>query len=253
MRRLAYAVLLPAGAFALACTTADAAITITVDKTSQRMTVAQDGRALYTWPVSTGKRGYATPSGDFRAFRMEKDHFSREWDEAPMPHSIFFTRKGHAIHGSLETRRLGTPASHGCVRLAPEHAATLFRLVQADGVLNTQVVIAGEEPRMQPATPVARAVPREDAGNGNSNGEHAGPQYYRQRGYAQPPAYDPRNGYDDRRYSYEDAQPPSYYRQPGLYARPYYAQPQYPPRYRQPYPYDDDQAPRSYRRGYGWN
>ena len=251
MRRLAYAVLLPAGAFALACTTADAAITITVDKTSQRMTVAQDGRALYTWPVSTGKRGYATPSGDFHAFRMEKDHFSREWDEAPMPHSIFFTKKGHAIHGSLETRRLGTPASHGCVRLAPEHAATLFRLVQADGILNTKVVIASGEPRMQPATPVARAVPREDAGNGN--GEHAGSQYYRQRGYAQPPAYDPRNGYDDRRYSYEDAQPPSYYRQPGIYGRPYYAQPQYPPRYRQPYPYDDDQAPRYYRRGYGWN
>jgi hypothetical protein len=96
MRRLAYAVLLPAGAFALACTTADAAITITVDKTSQRMTVAQDSRTLYSWPVSTGKRGYATPSGDFRAFRMEKDHFSREWDEAPMPHSIFFTKKGSA-------------------------------------------------------------------------------------------------------------------------------------------------------------
>jgi hypothetical protein len=249
MRRLAYAVLLPAGAFALACTTADAAITITVDKTSQRMTVAQDSRTLYSWPVSTGKRGYATPSGDFRAFRMEKDHFSREWDEAPMPHSIFFTKKGHAIHGSLETRRLGSPASHGCVRLAPEHAATLFRLVQADGVLNTQVVIAGEEPRMQPAMPVARAAPRNEAEDGGNGGS----QYYRQRGYAQPPAYDPRYGYDNRRYSYEDAPPPAYYRQPGLYGRPYYAQPQYPPRYRQPYPYDDDQPAQYYRRGYGWN
>ena len=71
---------------------------------------------IYDWPVSTGQRGYDTPAGVFKPFRMEKDHFSREWDEAPMPYSIFFTMDGHAIHGSFDIKRLGRPASHGCVR-----------------------------------------------------------------------------------------------------------------------------------------
>ena len=73
------------------------------------MTVEVDGRPLYQWPVSTGKAGYDTPNGKFKAFRMERDHFSKEWDDAPMPFSIFFTQKGHAIHGSLDVKRLGTP------------------------------------------------------------------------------------------------------------------------------------------------
>src|SRR5437867_2760733 len=118
-------------------TAAQAAVLITVDKSIQQMTVSVDGRALYQWPVSTGRGAqYDTPSGKFKAFRMERDHFSKEWDDAPMPHSIFFTQKGHAIHGSLEVRRLGTPASHGCVRLLPANARTLFELVEQEGVLN---------------------------------------------------------------------------------------------------------------------
>src|SRR5687768_7984924 len=88
---------------------ASAAILIQIDKSSQRMTVSQDGAHLYTWPVSTGKRGHSTPSGSYKAFRMEKDHFSREWDDAPMPNSIFFTKTGHAIHGSYDVKRIGTP------------------------------------------------------------------------------------------------------------------------------------------------
>ena len=137
---------------------ASAAILVEIDKSSQRMTVSQDGQRLYTWPVSTGKRGHSTPSGSFKAFRMEKDHFSREWDDAPMPNSIFFTKTGHAIHGSFDVKRIGTPASHGCVRLAPENAAILFSLVKADGVLNTQVVLTGVEPApSQQNGPVARA------------------------------------------------------------------------------------------------
>jgi hypothetical protein len=78
--------------------------------------------------VSTGTKGYATPSGAFRPFRLEEEHYSREWDDAPMPHSIFFTAASHAIHGTNAVRRLGSPASHGCVRLAPANAAKLFDL-----------------------------------------------------------------------------------------------------------------------------
>jgi L,D-transpeptidase catalytic domain len=138
---------LPAPAFAN--------VLVSVDKGEQRMTVFVNGEALYDWPVSTGMRGHRTPSGSFRAFRMEEEHFSKEWDDAPMPNSIFFTPAGHAIHGSLATRRLGTPASHGCVRLSPEHAATLFALVREEGLLKTQVVIRGSESRLA-AVPARR-------------------------------------------------------------------------------------------------
>ncbi|MGU3360219.1 L,D-transpeptidase [Methylobacterium sp. M6A4_1b] len=120
-----------------------AEIVIAVDKDAQRMTVAVDGRTRYDWPVSTGVDGYDTPSGSHRPFRMERTHFSREFDDAPMPNAIFFTGQGHAIHGTNHTRRLGSAASHGCVRLAPKNAATLFGLVKAQGMGKTRVVIDG--------------------------------------------------------------------------------------------------------------
>src|SRR5918993_1773000 len=124
---------------------AHADILISIDKSAQRMTVRVDGEVRHVWAVSTGRPGYATPSGSFRPFRLEKDHYSREWDDAPMPHSIFFTAAGHAIHGTNAVRRLGSPASHGCVRLAPGHAAKLFALVQSEGLGSTKIVVTGAE------------------------------------------------------------------------------------------------------------
>jgi lipoprotein-anchoring transpeptidase ErfK/SrfK len=118
-------------------------VVITISKPGQKMTVLVDGELKYTWPVSTGAAGYRTPSGKYRPFRMERDHFSKEWDDAPMPHSIFFTPRGHAIHGSPYTKRLGQPVSHGCVRLAPGNAATLFALVKKAGMKNTTVHVRG--------------------------------------------------------------------------------------------------------------
>ena len=135
---------------------ARADLLIDIDKTSQRMTVALDGASLFTWPVSTGTRGYDTPSGSFKPFRMEKDHFSREWDDAPMPHSIFFTQRGHAIHGSNHLAAIGTPASHGCVRLAPENARILFDLVKQEGMARTRVAVTGRTPGRSAPPEVAR-------------------------------------------------------------------------------------------------
>ena len=132
-----------AGLTLLASTAAEARVDITVDKDNQVMTVAVDGVARYHWPVSTGIPSRETPNGTFRAFRMEEDHFSKEFDDAPMPHSIFFTKIGHAIHGTDWESRLGTPASHGCVRLSKANASTLYALVQEQGVLNTTVTLTG--------------------------------------------------------------------------------------------------------------
>ena len=122
---------------------AQANVSINVDKNNQLMTVAVDGVTKYQWPVSTGIPSRETPNGTFRAFRMEADHFSKEFDDAPMPHSIFFTKIGHAIHGTESESRLGTPASHGCVRLSRANATTLYALVEKEGVLNTTVTLTG--------------------------------------------------------------------------------------------------------------
>ena len=131
------------GLFALSGAAFATTVHITINKVSQKMTVKVDGETEYVWPVSTGARGYETPSGKYRPFRMEKDHFSKEWDDAPMPNSIFFTGQGHAIHGSMYVKSLGRRASHGCVRLAPDNAAKLYSLVQEAGMQNTTVVLRG--------------------------------------------------------------------------------------------------------------
>jgi lipoprotein-anchoring transpeptidase ErfK/SrfK len=135
---LAFVVLM-AGSIAASATK----VIITISKPGQKMTVVVDGEKKYSWPVSTGAPGYTTPSGKYRPFRMERDHFSKEWDDAPMPNSIFFTPEGHAIHGSFHTKRLGQRASHGCVRLAPANAAKLYALVQQAGMKNTTVLVKG--------------------------------------------------------------------------------------------------------------
>jgi hypothetical protein len=132
--------------FMFAALPASARLLIEIDKSSQHMTVSQDGVRIHVWPVSTGLRRYDTPSGAYKPFRLEKDHFSREWDDAPMPHSIFFTQRGHAIHGTDHVRNLGRPASHGCVRLDRRNAATLFDLVKREGLANVRVVLSGAVP-----------------------------------------------------------------------------------------------------------
>ena len=118
------------GLMLFAAGAAQAKVDITVDKNAQMMTVAVDGVERYQWPVSTGNPSHETPNGTFRTFRMEADHFSKEFDDAPMPHSIFFTKIGHAIHGTESEGKLGMPVSHGCVRLSRANATTLYALVR---------------------------------------------------------------------------------------------------------------------------
>jgi hypothetical protein len=219
-------------------------IQITVDKTAQTLTVARDGEVLHKWPVSTGRVGRFTPSGSYQAFRMEKDHYSREFDDAPMPHSIFFTKNGHAIHGSFETKKLGRPASGGCVRLAPENARVLFDLVKAEGVLKTKVTIAGDE-----RIALARADRQLTQGGLQQSGAQGGSRQV-ERGTGLPPTYsppiedDPRGGqryaspreqqqyfYDG--YQWRPYQGQAYRPQPQPYYGGGYGQPRYyyPPRY----------------------
>jgi lipoprotein-anchoring transpeptidase ErfK/SrfK len=125
---------------------AGSSILITIDKSAQRMTIAVDGTDRYTWPVSTGRPIYATPSGTYTPLSMNEVWFSKEWDNAPMPHAIFFMKDGHAIHGSYEVKTLGKPVSHGCVRISPQNAIVLYGLVKATGLNHTEVVLTGTTP-----------------------------------------------------------------------------------------------------------
>jgi len=123
---------------------AEAGVVVTVNKSTQRLTVEIDGAVRHEWPVSTARWGYRTPNGSYRPEWLARSWYSRKYDWSPMPHSIFF-HGGYAIHGSYEIRNLGRPASHGCIRLLPKNAAVLFKIVQANRA-NTKIVVTGERP-----------------------------------------------------------------------------------------------------------
>jgi L,D-transpeptidase catalytic domain len=138
---------------------AEAKLDILVDKATQRMMVIQDGFIRYMWPVSTGRDNMATPNGVYSPQRLERNWFSAEYYSSPMPFSIFF-HNGYAIHGSYAIDRLGGPASHGCVRLHPHHAAILFDLVQQEGPSNTTIEITDD------GRPEGKALPEVAGGAG---------------------------------------------------------------------------------------
>src|ERR1700691_2724439 len=179
-----------AAALTLPLTSAYADILISIDKSTQQMSVAVDGSQRYVWPVSTGRPGYDTPSGTFRPNRMDADHYSQEWDNAPMPHTMFFDMQGHAVHGFFDVKHLGLAVSHGCVRLSPDNAAVLFDLVKTEGMANTTVIIGGRTPGGDNGA-VARSRPpmNETVSDQPQYGQQPQPYgqpAYGQRYYAQP-------------------------------------------------------------------
>ena len=111
-----------------------------VSLSSQTMIVTQNGVVKHRWSVSTGRKGYGTPTGSWSAKWASRDHRSRKYNNAPMPFAIFF-KGGYAVHATYETKRLGRPASHGCVRLSPNNAATFYQLANRNGLSNTRIVI----------------------------------------------------------------------------------------------------------------
>jgi hypothetical protein len=177
-----------------------ARVVVTIDKSTQRMTVAVDGATRHVFTVSTGRAGFGTPNGHFRPQRLARTWFSKKYYNSPMPHSIFF-HGGYAIHGSYEIRRLGGPASHGCVRLHPANAATLFALVKSEGMANTRIVVTGTNSAPARARMLARSA-RELAPAALQPHVRApiqrtsvyGPSFYRAP-YYRPPVYrDPATG-----------------------------------------------------------
>jgi pyruvate/2-oxoglutarate dehydrogenase complex dihydrolipoamide acyltransferase (E2) component len=151
MRRYAF-ILAAALALPISIEPAEARLDILVDKATQRMLVIQNGYMRYIWPVSTGRDELATPSGVYAPQRLERNWFSTAYYNSPMPYSIFF-HNGYAIHGSYAINQLGGPASHGCVRLHPHHAALLFDLVQQEGPDKTTIEVTDEARPDEPPLP----------------------------------------------------------------------------------------------------
>ena len=112
------------------------AVTIDIDIPTQRMEVKTASGQTMSWKVSTARKGFVTPPGSYTPYSLQKMHYSRKYDMAPMPHSIFF-HEGYAIHGTVSVAQLGRPASHGCIRLSPANAAQLFNIVKLEGALIT--------------------------------------------------------------------------------------------------------------------
>lgn len=158
-----------AAAFAVAVTPVLAGnLLVTVDIERQQMQVRLDGTTIHMWDVSTGRTGFETPAGRYQPIRMHKKYFSKTYDNAPMPYSIFF-HGGYAIHGTGDLKRLGSVASHGCVRLDPANAKALFALVQQHGMLNTVVRVrdrgTGTTEMDDPKAPAGKSVELAAAGN----------------------------------------------------------------------------------------
>lgn len=119
---------------------AQASVLVAVDRDDQMMRVYVEGNLVYVWPVSTGRMGYRTPAGRYSPTSLSRMHYSRRYDNAPMPYAIFF-RGGYAIHGTYAVSRLGGEASHGCIRLHTANARELFHMVQDYGPEATRIII----------------------------------------------------------------------------------------------------------------
>jgi len=119
---------------------ASASVQARISKSTQTMHVYVHGTYYASWPVSTGRGSYATPSGTFRPQRLERYWYSRKYNNAPMHYAVFYSG-GYAIHSTAETGRLGRPASHGCIRLAPSHARQFYSLVRSYGAARTRISI----------------------------------------------------------------------------------------------------------------
>jgi lipoprotein-anchoring transpeptidase ErfK/SrfK len=204
----------PAAATAEPLPPPEPTLTINIDLTRQVMTVSEHGALKYTWKVSSARYGYRTPTGTFNPSWMSKMWYSRQYEYAPMPHAIFF-HKGVAIHATYATRMLGTPASHGCVRLAPKNAAALYKLVGQHGKARTEIVVHGTPDHS--SARLASDDYDDEMATRRSGYRYLPPSYYGRRAYS---AYDgPPPGYyyvkpRQRRYY---AAPRRYYQPRGLY------------------------------------
>lgn len=139
-----------------------------INLSTQTMNVVVNGQVKHSWKISSGAKGYFTPTGSYKPYYMTSMHYSKKYNNAPMPHSVFF-RGGYAIHATGSVRRLGTPASHGCIRLSPGNARQFFSLVQKFKKSGTRIRISGATPSYKAVRRYARKKPSRKRNNSWAN------------------------------------------------------------------------------------
>jgi len=98
-------------------------VLLVVNLESQRAVLFRDGVPIGATTVSSGAKGHETPTGVFTILQKNKEHYSKTYNNAPMPNMQRLTWKGVALHaGKLP----GYPASHGCIRLPHAFSSLLF-------------------------------------------------------------------------------------------------------------------------------
>ncbi len=147
-----------------------------VDLSTQRLTVSENGVAKFSWPISSGTQGFATPTGNFKPEWTAKMWYSRKYDMAPMPHAVFF-KSGAAIHATQAVGALGRPASHGCVRLAPGNAATFYNLVQRHGLVHTRINVVGAPRFNKPSNDAIASRREQHPARQRQAGNYQAPNY----------------------------------------------------------------------------
>ena len=196
----------------LGATAAQATVHVAIDLTHQRMRVNGD-EGSYDWPISSARSGFSTPGGSYAPTHLELMHYSKKYHMSPMPHAIFF-RGGFAIHGTYSTGSLGRPASHGCVRLSPGNAATLYSMVQHEGA---RISISGTPPASAPFAVARHHRSRDDGYDAASYADADGfeaPRRARRGAYGSPAYSSPTYGYG----GYGYGQPTDYgYGAPSLF------------------------------------
>ena len=126
-------------------------LAIDIDLSRQQMTLTEHGKVVGSWPISSGREGFRSPTGTFHPLWLSKMWYSKKYDNAPMPNSVFFSG-GVAMHATQMVGQLGHSASHGCIRQSLANSATTFKLVQKHGNAHTKIVVHGTphdyEPRV---------------------------------------------------------------------------------------------------------
>lgn len=113
---------------------------VLVSVPQQTMNVYRNGILIGRSTVSTGSKGHATPGGVFSILEKKQEHYSKTYDNAPMPNMQRLTWTGIAMHsGNLP----GYPASHGCIRMPYDFSQLLFSATSKGG---TVVVGDGNTP-----------------------------------------------------------------------------------------------------------
>ena len=98
-------------------------VQIFVSLREQRLHIYKNGQKLGSSKISSGQRGYRTPTGIFNILQKRRRHYSNIYRGAPMPYMQRITWSGIALHAGHIPNY---PASHGCIRLPHHFARSLF-------------------------------------------------------------------------------------------------------------------------------